>query len=523
MRYMNNLKINNSHYCLKHLRRFKSGLQKSQEWNSVVGLEIHAQINTKSKLFSGASTDFGKPVNSCVSFFDCATPGTLPVINKKCVEAGVLTALALSCQLNEVSLFDRKHYFYADLPAGYQITQQRQPLAFNGELKFNVISPGVNKQPYVKVSNIKQLQLEQDSGKSLHDVSRGRSLIDLNRAGVPLMELVFEPDLKNGEEAVALVKELMIILQRLNSCSCKMEEGALRVDANISIHKPTEPFGVRTEVKNLGSIRALSGAINYEISRQINAVKSGQIIINETLSWDADSQKTIPMRDKEKMQDYRFMPEPNLPPLRLHMRPDCVNELNLVDVCKLEAQLPELPEETREKMKKNYGLSSSTVIAIVNNAILTQLFDNIISENHSRNPKTVANILLMELMEFINRYKLDLETLAISSTQLGELIDLFQSKTINLNTVKKVLIQLAENPEKSPGQIVTESKWAQINDDDELTKLCESVIQENSKVATQYKAGKTKMLRALLGEVVKKSSGLANMKKVTEIMEKLLK
>ncbi|KAJ9577130.1 hypothetical protein L9F63_006302 [Diploptera punctata] len=223
--------------CLGYSSTVGKKTKNVKEWKGVVGLEIHAQINSASKLFSGAATEFSAPVNTNVSLFDAAIPGTLPVVNRRCIEAGVLTALALSCTLNPVSLFDRKHYFYADLPAGYQITQQRLPLAHSGELNFHVCIPGVQVKPYPKKARIKQIQLEQDSGKSLHDIEAARSLVDLNRAGIPLMELVFEPDLENGEEAAALIKELIIILQRLGTCSCKMEEGAMRVDANVSVHR----------------------------------------------------------------------------------------------------------------------------------------------------------------------------------------------------------------------------------------------------------------------------------------------
>ncbi|GLH00227.1 Glutamyl-tRNA(Gln) amidotransferase subunit B, mitochondrial [Gryllus bimaculatus] len=336
-------------------------------WQSVVGLEIHAQISSRSKLFSGASTNFGSPVNCNVSFFDAATPGTLPVLNRSCVEAAVLTALALSCKINAVSLFDRKHYFYADLPAGYQITQQRAPIAEDGKLQFQVYTPSIHKKPYLKSSRIKQLQLEQDSGKSLHDSTEKRSLVDLNRAGVPLMELVFEPDLEDGEEAAALVKELCLILLRLNTCSCKMEEGALRVDANVSVHQPSEPLGTRTEIKNIGSIRGVANAIQFEIQRQINILNKGGVVINETRSWDPVYKQTLPMRDKEEKQDYRYMPEPNLPPLRLLIEGQLIpkDAKNLVNVRELQNRIPELPEETRRKLIKQYGLSSESAIQLV--------------------------------------------------------------------------------------------------------------------------------------------------------------
>ncbi|KAG8225262.1 hypothetical protein J437_LFUL006494 [Ladona fulva] len=281
------------------------------EWEGVVGLEVHAQISSASKLFSGSGTNFGSPINSNVSLFDAAIPGTLPVLNRRCVEAGVLTALALSCELNSHSFFDRKHYFYADLPAGYQITQQRKPLAVNGDLSFEVFTPESEEKIYSKKSHVIQIQLEQDSGKSIHDPvnsnlsihyypSSLRSLVDLNRAGLGLMEIVFAPDLSSGEEAAALIKELSLILQCLKTCSCRMEEGALRVDANVSVRpRGSEILGSRTEIKNLGSIRSVAQAVNYEIKRQVETIEQGGKVGGDTRSWDSDLKVTVAMRDKE--------------------------------------------------------------------------------------------------------------------------------------------------------------------------------------------------------------------------------
>ncbi|KAL1130890.1 hypothetical protein AAG570_012131, partial [Ranatra chinensis] len=336
---------------------------RQSKWLSVVGLEIHAQINTVSKLFSGSPTSFGSAPNSNVSLFDAAIPGTLPVLNKKCIEAGVITALALSCRVNPLSTFDRKHYFYADLPAGYQITQQRAPLASDGQLSFQVFTPGVNKMPYQKISKIKQIQLEQDSGKSFHDEIEKKSLIDLNRAGIPLMELVFEPDLNDGEEAAALIKELSLILLTIDTCTCKMEEGALRVDANISVSQNSGNLGTRTEIKNIGSVRGVAKAVDFEIERQIEILENGGEIVNETRAWDPTTGVTLPMRDKEVKQDYRFMPEPNLLPLRLNVGGNRIE--GLINVEDLRRKVPELPEDTRQKLIRDYGLPATFAIILV--------------------------------------------------------------------------------------------------------------------------------------------------------------
>nr|CAD7567611.1 unnamed protein product [Timema californicum] len=400
-------------------------------WESVVGLEIHAQISSVSKLFSGAGTQFASPVNESVSFFDAAIPGTLPVLNRRCVEAGIVTALALSCKINSVSMFDRKHYFYADLPAGYQITQQRAPLAQGGQLQFQVFTPGVHKEPYSKTSHIHQLQLEQDSGRSLHDDVAHRTLIDLNRAGIPLMEIVFEPDLQDGEEAAALVRELSMILERLGTCSCRMDEGALRVDANISVHKKGSPLGIRTEVKNIGSVRAVAHAIQFEIDRQVGVLESGGLIVNETRSWDAQCRQTLPMRDKEEKQlanelvvlsqtaedreievrisDYRFMPEPNLPPLRVVNDGETSADLSLVNVNELKTRLPELPAETRQKLGEQFRLPAESVIILVNENLLLQHFRNIMKENESRDPIIAVNLLIMDFLTSLNKNKINID------------------------------------------------------------------------------------------------------------------
>ncbi|TKC50653.1 hypothetical protein EI555_010857 [Monodon monoceros] len=278
-----------------------------REWAAVVGLEIHAQIASNSKLFSGSQVDFAAPPNSLVSFFDASLPGTLPVLNRRCVEAAVMTGLALDCHINRRSLFDRKHYFYADLPAGYQITQQRLPIAVNGSLVYSVCVGKRQSQMVTKTAGVKQIQLEQDSGKSLHDSLRSQTLVDLNRAGVGLLEVVLEPDMSCGEEAAAAIRELQLILQALGTSQANMAEGQLRVDANISVHNPGEPLGVRTEVKNLNSARFLAKAIDYEIQRQINELENGGKILNETRSFDYKLGCTVPMRDKEGKQDYRWL------------------------------------------------------------------------------------------------------------------------------------------------------------------------------------------------------------------------
>ncbi|XP_076622255.1 glutamyl-tRNA(Gln) amidotransferase subunit B, mitochondrial isoform X1 [Colletes latitarsis] len=492
------------------------------EWKPTIGLEIHAQIASKSKLFSGASTKFQSSINSCVSLFDCATPGTMPILNKKCVEAGILTALALSCKVNDISTFERKHYFYSDLPAGFQITQHKNPLAVDGEIKFMVFNPSIHKEPYLKSSKIKQIQLEQDSGRSYHNESLGRSLIDLNRAGLPLMELVFEPDLSNGEEAAALVKELCLILQLINTCSCKMEEGALRVDVNVSISKHDAPLGVRTEIKNIGSTRAVNNAIECEIKRQISILESGGEIINETRLWDPICKKTILMREKEENHDYRFMPEPNLPPLYLHISESKENKHNLINVLSLKEHLPELPEQIRQTIMEDYCITPHMTIGIMSNLELLQLFCNIIKNDKNRNPTLVAQILLNEIVAFLQRHDLEFTFCTTNISYIEELIDLFHAKIINFQIVRKILNQCLDGLEKKPIQIVEENNWFCISNEEELEKLCIEIIEKNPKLVQKYKAGKTKVFKKFLHEAIKITDDRADMGQISKIFTRLL-
>ncbi|XP_071878064.1 glutamyl-tRNA(Gln) amidotransferase subunit B, mitochondrial isoform X2 [Bombus fervidus] len=490
------------------------------EWKPSVGLEIHAQISTESKLFSGGPTNFNHPVNSCVSLFDCAVPGTMPVLNKKCVEAGVLTALALSCEVNAVSMFERKHYFYSDLPAGFQITQQRKPLAVNGEIKFNVFKSGLHKKSYSKSSKIKQIQLEQDSGRSYHNEVLGRSLIDLNRAGIPLMEFVFEPDLTSGEEAAALVQELCLILQLLGTCSCKMQEGALRVDANVSISKPNAPLGVRTELKNIGSISALNRAVEYEIKRQISILQKGGQVINETRAWDQINKNTILMREKEDKHDYRFMPEPNLPPIYLHIKRNVQNKYNLIDVPSLKEQLPELPEQIRKNLLQ--GLTPDMLLAVTSNFDLFLLFCNILKNGKHRDPQLMAKLFICEVLAFMDGHNLNLTFCVNNQKYIEELMDLMQAEVINQQTLRKLLNGLVNKPNKMPKQIVEENKWFKISDEKELELICSEILKTNPQLVKKYKTGKRRIYKKFLHKVAILTEDCADMVKVSKIMTRLL-
>uniref|UniRef100_T1J1Q9 Glutamyl-tRNA(Gln) amidotransferase subunit B, mitochondrial n=1 Tax=Strigamia maritima TaxID=126957 RepID=T1J1Q9_STRMM len=487
-------------------------------WESVVGLEIHAQIASESKLFSSSGTSFTSPVNSQVSFFDAALPGTLPVLNRRCVRAAVLTALALKCKINKVSTFDRKHYFYADLPAGYQITQQIQPLANDGVCNFSVTNN--TRSPYEASSRVLQLQLEQDSGKSLHDDVENQSLIDLNRAGMALMEIVFDCDLTNGEEAAALVDELQLLFRCLATCSAKMEEGALRVDANVSINRPGEPKGVRTEIKNIGSVRGVARAVDFEINRQIQLRESNLPVTNETRMFDSKSRKTVLMRDKETLQDYRFMPEPNLPPLRLSEHLDCSD--GSVSIPLIASQMPPLPDQVRSRVVEKYKIPLYMARILVREGQLMDYFEGIIGVNPRPDPTKVFNLLLNDLYTLLNKHELPLAKCEVSTKQLAELLHLYVNKVITDKIKLSVLEVMLLGDRRSPETIVEENDWKQISDDSYLTQLCQQVLDDNEKLVKQYRAGKTKVLNNLMATVRTSSKNKANMSAAMEILKKLL-
>lgn len=494
---------------------------KLKDWETVVGLEVHVQIDSESKLFSASPTTFGAPPNSQVSPFDASVPGTLPVLNRRCVEAAVLTALALNCHVNRVSHFDRKHYFYADMPAGYQITQQRSPLATGGHLDFVVFAPG-SQDTYSKRATLQQLQLEQDSGKSLHDAERNRSLIDLNRAGVGLMELVFDACLHDGEEAASLVKELQLILRSLGVCSCKMEEGALRVDANVSVNRPGEPWGTRTEVKNLNSLRSVAYAIDFEIGRQITDLTAGQTIVNMTMGFDAMKRQTVPMRDKEVVQDYRFMPEPNLPPLVLS-EGDTKGQAGARDLPSIEElrrKMPVLPCGKRDRLVQDHSLTLHQAQTIVGTEGFLELFDEL-SISSVCSAKKIANWLLIELLGELNAAQLTLQESSLDAPRFGELLALMEGQRITRVTGQEILRLIVNGDSRRPEEIVQENGAWQLPDD-ELMQLCQRVIEENPDAVKAYKKGKDRAFNRLMSSTKLLSNSRADMKTAKTILLKLI-
>uniref|UniRef100_A0A4X2KVD4 Glutamyl-tRNA(Gln) amidotransferase subunit B, mitochondrial n=1 Tax=Vombatus ursinus TaxID=29139 RepID=A0A4X2KVD4_VOMUR len=455
----------------------------AHEWAAVVGLEIHAQISSNSKLFSGSQVSFLAPPNSSVSFFDASLPGTLPVLNRRCVKAAVMTGLALNCTVNKKSLFDRKHYFYADLPAGYQITQQRLPIAVNGCLTYS-LSVGAHWSPSAtKTVRIKQIQLEQDSGKSLHDDTRSQTLIDLNRA-----------------------------------------EGQLRVDANVSVHHPGEPLGVRTEVKNLNSIRFLAKAIDYEIQRQIEELRNGGKILNETRAFDEKLGCTVSMRDKEGKQDYRFMPEPNLPPLILYdaeSLPTAADPQQVVNIDWIRERLPELPSVTRGRLVEQYGILPEHSFALLNEDGLLEFFQTVMKETRAE-PKKVIGWILSTFLGYLKQRNLAVSESPISPSSLAELLSLVDSKVISLPAAKQVFEELWQNQGKTTGQIIQEKKLELLQNQEELEEICQAVLAEHPQEVMAVKKGNQKVVNKLIGMVRRATEGRADPIRIKQILEKQL-
>ncbi|XP_049900677.1 glutamyl-tRNA(Gln) amidotransferase subunit B, mitochondrial isoform X2 [Epinephelus moara] len=494
----------------------------AQQLVGVVGLEVHAQINSNTKLFSGSPARFSAPPNSLVSHFDASLPGTLPVLNKRCVEAAVMTGLALDCTINKKSLFDRKHYFYADLPAGYQITQQRRPIAVDGTLTYSLLGGKKRSQVMRKTVSIKQIQLEQDSGKSLHDDLRSQTLIDLNRAGVGLMELVMEPDMSCGEEAAAAVRELQLILQALGTCQGNMSEGQLRVDANVSVHKPGEPLGIRTEVKNINSIRYLARAIDYEIQRQIEVLQRGGTVQNETRAYDSKSGETIPMRDKEGLQDYRFMPEPNLPPVIVYednaSLPTGIDACQAVVVQKIKEGLPELPSVKRDRLVQTYGILPEHSFTLVNEDGLMEYFEAVLKAT-KKEPRKVIGWVTNELVGHLKQQDMSVSQSPISPSALAELLELQETGHISSTVAKQVFQEMWRSSGKTAPQIIQEKDLGLVSDTAQLQSICQKVVDSHPDEVHAIRNGNKKVLNKLMGLVQKETKGRADPVLVRAILE----
>ncbi|MCA3248873.1 MAG: Asp-tRNA(Asn)/Glu-tRNA(Gln) amidotransferase subunit GatB [Rhodospirillaceae bacterium] len=474
----------------------------NSSYEMVIGVEVHAQIISNAKLFSGSATRFGAAPNSQVSFIDAAFPGMLPVLNGFCVAQAVKTGLALNAEIHPESVFDRKNYFYPDLPSGYQISQFTRPIVGKGWIDIDLPDGSV------KRIGITRLHLEQDAGKSLHDQHPTQSYIDLHRAGVGLMEIVSEPDMRSAEEVAAYVKKLRSILQYLGTCDGNMEQGNLRCDVNLSLRRPGQPFGTRCELKNLNSVRFIVQAIAVEAGRQQEILDSGGQVVQETRLFDPVRGETRSLRSKEDAMDYRYFPDPDLLPLRL--------EEGLVE--RMRAALPELPDAKKARLVSDYGLSPYDAGLLVVDAVTAGFFETLAA---GRDAKLAANWMLHELFALLNKQGRDIGDSPISADRLGELVDLIQNNTISGKIAKDVLVQMAETG-KSAGTLVAEGGLQQVTDTDAIAKIVAQVLADNPGQLADYRAGKDKLFGFFVGQVMKLSQGKANPDLVNSLLRQQL-
>ncbi len=469
-------------------------------WEVVIGMEIHAQVLSKAKLFSGASAEFGGDPNTHVSLVDAAMPGMLPVINRFCVEQAIRTGLGLKAQINTYSVFDRKNYFYPDLPQGYQISQYKQPIVGEGTVYIEVDGETI-------AVGIERLHLEQDAGKSIHDQHPDYSYVDLNRSGVALMEIVSKPDMRSAEEAKAYVSKLRTILRYLGTCDGNMEQGSLRADINVSVRRPGEAFGTRCEIKNVNSIRFIGQAIEYEAQRQIDILEDGGTIDQETRLFDSRKGVTRSMRSKEEAHDYRYFPDPDLLPLTF--TEEWVEEIR--------ATLPELPDEKKERLMKEYGLKSYDASVLVADPANADYFEQVAK---GRDGKLAANWVINELFGRLRKEGLSITESPVSAEQLGKIIDLIKSGDIS-GKIGKDLFEIVWTEGGDPAKVVEERGMKQVTDTAAIEKIVDEVIAANPDKAEAVK-NKPNMVGWFVGQVMKATQGKANPKAVNELLRKKL-
>ena len=461
-----------------------------EDYEVVIGLEVHAELSTKTKIFCSCPTEFGGAPNTHTCPICMAMPGTLPVLNEKVVEYAVKAGLATNCSISRNSKNDRKNYYYPDLPKSYQISQYDKPLCEDGEVE-------IETKNGKKTIRIERIHIEEDAGKLNHDDFGGGSLVDLNRAGVPLIETVSRPDMRSAEEAEAYLRKLKSIFEYIEVSDCKMQEGSLRADVNVSVHKPGEPLGTRTEMKNMNSFRSIVRAIDYEVERQIDVIENGGKITQETLRWDDVSGKTFPMRDKEDAQDYRYFPDPDLVAIKL-------SEEYIENI---KNTLPELPESRKQRYLEEYKLSEKDANLITSSKYLSDLFEQ--ATAICNNAKAVNNWIISDISRILNETEMEPIQIPFDSKQLAKLVILIDKGTISSSIGKKVLVELFENP-RDPEDIIKEKGWIQISDEGAIKEVVLKVLEANPQSIADYKGGKDKALGFLVGQAMKETKGKAN-------------
>ena len=462
-----------------------------QDYEVVMGLEVHAELSTKTKIFCSCPTSFGAEPNTHICPVCTAMPGALPVLNEKVVEYAVKAGLATNCEISRDSKNDRKNYFYPDTPRAYQISQYDKPLCEHGYIEIET-SQGK------KRIGLTRIQIEDDAGKLNHDDIGGGTLIDLNRAGVPLIEIVSEPDLRTAEEVDAYLKKLKSILEYIEVSDCKMQEGSFRADVNISIRKKGETkFGTRTEMKNMSSFRSIARAIEYEVQRQVEVIDNGGVITQETIRWDEVSGKTFSMRDKEDAEDYRYFPEPDLVAIKL-------SDEYIENIRK---SLPELPESRKKRYLEEYKLSEKDANIITSSKYLSDLFEK--ASEICGNYKAVNNWIISDISRILKETEMEPIEIPFDAKQLGKLVILIDKGTISSSIGKKVLIELFENP-RDPEEIIKEKGWIQISDEGAIKEVVLKILEANPQSIADYKAGKDRALGFLVGQAMKETKGKAN-------------
>lgn len=472
------------------------------DWEIVIGMEVHAQVVSNAKLFSGSSAVFGASPNHHVSLVDAAMPGMLPVINAECVKQAVITGLGLNAKINKFSVFDRKNYFYADLPQGYQISQFKHPIVGEGEVQIELADGSSH------IIGIERLHLEQDAGKSLHDQHPSKSYIDLNRSGVALMEIVSKPEMHSAEQAAAYIKKLRSILRYLGTCDGNMEEGSLRADVNVSVRKPGEPLGTRTETKNLNSVRFIMQTIEYEVQRQIELIEDGGAVTQETRLFDTTTGMTRTMRGKEDAHDYRYFPDPDLLPLNF-------DDAFIAD---LKKDMPELPDEIKSRMVTEYGLSSYDANVLTEEKEVAAFYE---LASAGRDRKITANWMSVELFGALNKAGIDLAQSPVSPEQLGGLVDLISDGSISGKIAKEVFADMFETG-KDAKQVVEEKGLKQVSDEGAIISMIDEVLASNQEKVDEYRGGKDKLFGFFVGQVMKASKGQANPGMVNQILKQKL-
>ena len=462
-----------------------------EDYEVVIGLEVHAELSTKTKIFCSCPTAFGAAPNTHTCPICMAMPGTLPVLNEKVVEYAVKAGLATNCEISRNSKNDRKNYFYPDLPKAYQISQFDKPLCEHGYVEIDT------KEGKKKI-RITRIHIEEDAGKLNHDEFGGGSLVDLNRAGVPLIETVSEPDIRSAEEAESYLRKLKSIFEYIEVSDCKMQEGSLRADVNVSVKKKTDTkLGTRTEMKNMNSFRSIVRAIEYEVDRQIDILEDGGTITQETLRWDDVSGKTFPMRDKEDAQDYRYFPDPDLVAIKLSEE----------YIQNIKDNLPELPESRKQRYLEEYNLSEKDAKLLTSSKYLSDLFEGAVKV--CNNPKAVNNWIISDISRILNETETEPISIPFDSNQLGKLVILIDKGTISSSIGKKVLVELFENP-RDPEDIIKEKGWIQISDEGAIKDIVLKILDENPQSIADFKAGKDRALGFLVGQAMKETKGKAN-------------